>query len=71
MKPGDVRGPPPRLGQWPSRDGGRYGEAGSGDLARLPESGGGVGYPISSSVLPFVSLTNRSTNGIESAAKNV
>ena len=47
-----------------------YGERGSGDLA-LPPSSAGRAQPISSRVLPFVSLTNLRTNGMESAAKTV
>lgn len=50
--------------------GGRYEERGSGDLARLLELVR-AGQPISSSALPFVSLTNFRTNGMESAANTV
>lgn len=49
-------------------DGTRRG--GSGGLARLLELVR-AGQPISSSALPFVSLTNFRTNGMESAANTV
>lgn len=50
--------------------GGRFGKRGSGVVA--PPPGLGVGpQPISSSFLPFVSLTYLRTNGMESAAKTV
>lgn len=64
----DTAAPGPGSGR--AGGGGRYEEEGSGDLALLPEFTG-AGQPISSSALPFVSLTNFRTNGIESAAKAV
>ncbi len=59
--------------------GGCRGGRGGGDLAPPPGFGGsgfggssrGGRQPISSSALPFVSLTNFRTNGMESAAKTV
>ncbi|MFF0108070.1 hypothetical protein [Streptomyces hirsutus] len=50
--------------------GGRDEGRGGGDLGPSPRDCAG-GHPISSSALPFVSLTNFRTNGMESAAKNV
>ncbi|MGW6080005.1 hypothetical protein ACWF09_28635, partial [Streptomyces sp. NPDC055186] len=49
------------------RGGGRDEEKGGGDLSPSPRSRG-RGQPISSRALPFVSLTNFRTNGMESAA---
>jgi hypothetical protein len=48
-------------------------ERGSGGVARLlgPVVAARPPQPISSRVLPLVSLTYRSTNGMESAAKTV
>ncbi|MCP3767697.1 hypothetical protein [Streptomyces sp. MAR25Y5] len=52
------------------RGGGRDEERDGGDLGPSPRDCAGS-HPISSSALPFVSLTNFRTNGMESAAKNV
>ncbi|MFH9185942.1 hypothetical protein [Streptomyces sp. NPDC017673] len=68
-----VRHRRPRSGQWPGRGRRTVRGEGSGDLALLPEFGGPryEAQPISSRDLPFVSLTNFRTNGMESAAKTV
>jgi hypothetical protein len=63
----DTTAPGPGSGR--AGGGGRCEERGSGVLALLP--GSGAAQPISSSDLPFVSLTNFRTNGMESAAKTV
>ncbi|CAM5604892.1 hypothetical protein SHIRM173S_02760 [Streptomyces hirsutus] len=73
---------PARTGSGPGRRG--YEERGSGDLNPSPRFMGragpegarrhrprGRGQPISSRALPFVSLTNFRTNGMESAANTV
>lgn len=68
-----VRHRRPRSGQWPGRGRRTVRGEGSGDLALLPEFGGPryEAQPISSRDLPFVSLTNFRTNGMESAANTV
>lgn len=71
LRPYDTAAPVRAVGR--DGGGGRFEERGSGDLALLPEFRGprDEAQPISSRDLPFVSLTNFRTNGMESAAQTV
>lgn len=68
---------PPVRRRRPGSGNGRAGAAdgcrgeGQRGLGPSPRVHRGLGQPISSSVLPFVSFTNLRTNGMESAAKTV